>query len=116
MRFLVQLPDLDSFLYESHRGSDLAQVLEKFQKLQASGQLVEGGLLADERGGFLVMEGETQGQIESLLAGLFDLERLEMEIHPILSFAHLDLLFREMKKEGLGPEKGKRPMAPAVRV
>lgn len=115
MRFLVQLPDLDSFLYESHQGSDLAQVLEKFQRLQASGRLVEGGLLADERGGFLVMEGETQGQVESVLAELFDLERLTMEIHPILSFTHLDMLFREMRREGLGPAPGQRP-APAVRA
>lgn len=100
MRFLVQIPDLDGFLYGSHREADLASGMEKFQRLRSSGLLLDGGLFADDRGGFLVVEMESQDEAETYLAGLFGLDRGGFQVHPILSLGQMGELFTRMKKEG----------------
>jgi hypothetical protein len=110
MRFLIQIPDLDGFLYEKHCGDGLAQALERFQSLRATGLLLDGGLFADARGGFLVMEGENQGQVETVLSSLFDLDRVALHIHPVLSLGQMGALFREIQeqdvlREGFKKEK-----------
>jgi hypothetical protein len=101
MRFLIQIPDLDGFLYEKQRGDDLDQALDRFQTLRATGLLLDGGLFADDRGGFLVMEGENQNHIEAVLSSLFDLDRVDLQIHPVLSLGQMGILFHEIQKQGV---------------
>ena len=110
MRFLIQIPDLDGFLYEKHQGDDLAQALERFQTLRATGLLLDGGLFADARGGFLVMEGESQGEVEAVLSSLFDLDRVALHIHPVLSLGQMGTLFHEIQKQDLLREGFKKEM------
>ncbi len=99
MRFLIQIPDLDGFLYAKQCGDDLSQALERFQTLRATGDLLDGGLFADDRGGFLVMEAENQDHVEAVLSSLFDLDRVGLHIHPVLSLGQLGALFQEIQKQ-----------------
>ena len=98
MRFFIHIPDLDGFLYERQRGHDLAQALERFQSLRATGLLLDGGLFADDRGGFLVMEGENQAGIEEVLSSLFDLDRVTFQVHPVVSLGQIGPLFLEIQR------------------
>ncbi|HVZ79896.1 MAG TPA: DUF3303 family protein [bacterium] len=105
MRFLIHIPDLDGFLYERHCRDDLSQALERFQALRATGLLLDGGLFADDRGGFLVMEGENQAQVEEVLSSFFDLDRVALQVHPVVSLGQIGSLFQEIQRED--PTKGK---------
>ena len=99
MRFIVRIPELDSALYggsgqDSHR--ELFQIIRKLEK---SGKLLEGGLLADDRGGYLLMEAATPSEHETLMESIFDSSRYTVESHPILPFRNLTKLVGKIEAE-----------------
>lgn len=109
MRFIVQIPELDCSLYGTEIGESRKELFQLIQKLEASGKLVEGGLLADDRGGFLLMENESFAEHETLLASIFKSSRYTVESHPLLPFRNIDaLLCRIQEKDSRpAPQKAK---------
>ncbi len=98
MRFIVRIPELDCSIYEGDGGETNQELFRLIQKLEKSGNLVEGGLLADDRGGFLLMEAGSFSEMESLLDSIFDPSRFKVESHPILPFKELADLMNKMKR------------------
>lgn len=92
MRFIVRIPELDCSLYGNEGSDNKNELFLLIRKLEASGKLVEGGLLADERGGFLLMENESFAENETLLASIFHSSRYTLESHPLLPFRNIDAL------------------------
>ncbi len=98
MRFIVRIPELDCSIYENDGGEANQELFCLIQKLEKSGKLVEGGLLADDRGGFLLMESGSFTEQEALLDSIFDPSRYQVESHPILPFKELATLMNKMEK------------------
>ncbi len=98
MRFIVRIPELDCSIYEGEGGKTNLELFRLIQELEKSGKLVEGGLLADERGGFLLMESGSFSEQETLLDSIFDPSRYKVESHPILPFNELSTLMNKMEK------------------
>ncbi len=96
MRFIVRIPELDSALYESDGRESHEELFHLVGKLFRSGKLVDGGLLADDRGGFLLMEADSCSEHEALLKATFDSSRYHVESHPILSLSNLKDLFKNL--------------------
>lgn len=109
MKFIVRIPELDSALYDG-AGKDIRQELfEIIRKLERSGQLAYGGLLADDRGGFLLMDAESCSEHETLLNSIFDGSRYTVESHLILPFENLTALLDRIPAEKTPKES---PTAP----
>jgi hypothetical protein len=83
MRFFVRIPELDSALYESKPGIR-EELLFILYVLKKSGRLVEGGLMADERGGFVIMQADSWLEQDNFLNALFDSRYFHVENHQIL--------------------------------
>jgi hypothetical protein len=98
MRFIVRIPELDCSLYEKGGDKNLPELFHLIQKLEKSGKLLEGGLLADDMGGFLLMEAGSFAEQEALLNSVFDPSRYQVESHPILPFKELAVLMNKMEK------------------
>jgi hypothetical protein len=97
MRFIVRIPELDCSIYESEGGETNQELFRLIQKLEKSGNLVEGGLLADDKGGFLLMESDSFSEQEALLDSIFNPSRYKVESHPILPFKELTALMNKME-------------------
>lgn len=104
MKFFVRIPELDSALYESKPGIR-EELLFVLYVLKKSGRLFEGGLMADERGGFLIMKADSWLDQENFLNTLFDSRHFHVESHPILELDEARVLLEKEKKE---PCKEKR--------
>ena len=98
MRFIVQIPELDAFLYQNRGEESKHDLFQAIQKLEASGRLVEGGLLADDHGGFLLLEAESFKDLEETLSRLFNSTRYSFESHPILPFHQVATLLKAIKE------------------
>jgi hypothetical protein len=96
MRFFVRIPELDSVLYESTKTGVQEELLFILYVLKKSGRLVEGGLMADERGGFLLMEADSWLEQENFLNALFDSHHFHVESHQVLE---LDEVTELLEKE-----------------
>ncbi|HUO58429.1 MAG TPA: hypothetical protein VMV05_09680, partial [bacterium] len=72
MRFIVRIPELDSALYEASGQASHRELFQIIRELEASGKLLEGGLLADDRGGYLLMEASSPSEHEALMDSIFD--------------------------------------------
>lgn len=120
MRFIVSIPELDCSLYGNGDGENKKEIFQLIQKLEATGKLVEGGLLADDRGGFLLMENESFAEHETLLSSIFRSSRYTVESHPLLPFRNIDALLCRIQEREAGPaptpRKGKnqKPLQPAA--
>lgn len=106
MKFFVRIPELDSALYESRPGIR-EELLFVLYVLKKSGRLVEGGLMADERGGFLIMKADSWLDQENFINTLFDSRHFHVESHPILELDEARELLEKEKKEPR-KEKGAR--------
>ena len=96
MQFIVRIPELDSALYEGSGKENRQELFQLIQKLEKSGKLAFGGLLADERGGFLLMNADSCSEQEALLNSIFDSSCYSVESHLILPFENLTSLMEEM--------------------
>jgi len=92
MRFIVRIPELDSALYHDSGQFSHLELFQILQKLEESGKLVDGGLLADDHGGYLLMEADSCSEHESLLNSIFDPARYTVESHPTLPLRNLTSL------------------------
>jgi len=104
MRFIVRIPELDSTLYGDDSRRSPGELLQVLRDLRDSGTLLEGGLLADDRGGFLLMEADSCSQLDSVLRSAFDPSRYTVESHPILPLENLVALLEEV---GTRPQRTK---------
>lgn len=117
MRFFVRIPELDRALYESRKPGIREEFLFILYALKQSGRLVEGGLMADERGGFLLMEADSWLDQENFLDALFDSRQFHVESHPILELDEAVKLLDGKKIETPKPKASKKISKPkAVRV
>ncbi len=106
MQFIVRIPELDSALYEGSGKENRQELFQLIKKLEKSGKLAFGGLLADERGGFLLMNADSCSEQESLLNSIFDSSCYTVESHLILPFENLTSLIEEINpSENLSSEK-----------
>jgi hypothetical protein len=96
MKFIVRIPELDSALYDGEGNETRQELFHIIRKLERSGRLAYGGLLADDRGGFLLMEGESCSEHEALLNSIFDPSRYTVESHLILPFENLTTLLDQI--------------------
>jgi hypothetical protein len=108
MRFFVRIPELDSSLYESMKPGLREELLFILYVLKKSGRMVEGGLMADERGGFLLMEAESWLEQENFLNALFDSHHFHVESHPVLELDEVKELLDKEKTES-HKEKAAQP-------
>ncbi len=99
MKFIVRIPELDTSLY-GHPAAPAGrqELLGIIRQLELSGKMLYGGLLADDRGGFFLMEADSFAQMESFLDSVFDPARYRVESHPILPFDRLESLMAELGK------------------
>lgn len=94
MRFLIKFK-----LFETvTKSEDVKRVRPGFAKqlelIQKSGKLVEGGMFADSRGGFFLVDVDAAMDIYELLgSAIFD--NCQVESHPILSFEELGEFFKK---------------------
>jgi hypothetical protein len=96
MRFIVRIPELDSTLYGDDSRRSPGELLQVLRDLRDSGTLLEGGLLADDRGGFLLMEADSCSALDTVLRNAFDPSRYTVESHPILPLENLVALLEEV--------------------
>ncbi len=92
MKFIVRIPELDSTLYEDSGKVSHLDLFRILQKLENSGKLIDGGLLADDRGGYLLMEADSCSEHEALLNSIFDPALYSVESHPTLPLRKLTSL------------------------
>ncbi len=109
MQFIVRIPELDSALYEGSGRESRQELFQLIQKLEKSGKMAFGGLLADERGGFLLMNADSCSEQEALLNSIFDSSCYTVESHLILPFENLTSLMEEMNQ----PQKASSEKTPA---
>ena len=107
MKFIVRVPELDSALYDGEGNETRQELFEIIRKLEGSGRLAYGGLLADDRGGFLLMDSESCSEHEALLNSIFDGSRYTVESHLILPFENLTSLLDQIPASK--PKKASRP-------
>lgn len=96
MQFIVRIPELDSALYEGQGKEKRTELFQLIQKLEKSGKLAFGGILADDRGGFLLMNADSCSEQEALLNSIFDSSCYTVENHLILPFENLKSLVDEI--------------------
>lgn len=108
MRFIVRIPDLDSALYENTDPGARQELFRLIRKLIDTGKMVDGGLFADDLGGFLLMEAASHGELHQFLDALFDRSRFSYESHLVLPFKNLSSLIDRMEESDMA---GKRKMA-----
>lgn len=98
MRFLVTVEAFDHIKTgpEEMRLREVAGA--QLQHIADSGKMVEGGIFADARGGFIVVDVDTAAELQELLGPAF-LVNCHVETHPILSFEELAAFFQRHANE-----------------
>jgi hypothetical protein len=99
MRFIVHIPELDSALYDVEKPGRREEMKFILYALKKSGRLVDGGVMADARGGFLIMEADNWLDQENFLNALFDSHQFHVESHPIISLEEVSVLLERPVKE-----------------
>ena len=84
-------------VFESVAGDDAVKRIREaarnqIQQIQNSGKLVEGGMFADRRGGFLLLDIDKTSDLYELLGGAL-LDNCRIESFPVLSFKELGEFF-----------------------
>jgi hypothetical protein len=98
MRFIVRIPELDFALYENDIQKARHEIFNIILKLKRSGKLIDGGILADDHGGFLIVEASSWAELEDLVSSVFNPRVFQVEMHPILSFESLEQLFQTLER------------------
>lgn len=82
-----------------HRDDDVKAVREMFRdgvnRMKQSGHLVDMGIFADGRGGYMILDVESAEEMFDLLGGGRLVDRLHLESHPVVSFEALERMFEE---------------------
>lgn len=94
MRFLVTTNVFDTIF----RSEDVMRIRQavgaQLEHIQKSGKLVEGGMLADRRGMFLLVDVEDSSEFLDLLgSSIYD--NFHLEIHPVYTFEKLAEFFKK---------------------
>jgi hypothetical protein len=93
MKFLVTFEVFDTII-----GDDVAPLRKAFAKqldvIVKSGKLVTGGMIADKRGGFFVVEADSGAELMGLL-GEGMLDHCHVESHAIYEFEELIEFFKK---------------------
>jgi hypothetical protein len=85
--------------------------------LKKSGRLVDGGLMADARGGFLIMEADNWLDQENFLNALFDSRQFHVESHPIVGLDEVSTLLDAPLNENPQEKKpGQKRQSPRQKV
>jgi hypothetical protein len=98
MRFIVRIPELDFALYEDDMQKARHEIFNVILKLKKSRKLIDGGILADDHGGFLIVEASSWAELENLTNSVFNPRIFHVESHPILSFDSLQQLFETLER------------------
>ncbi|HEY3398879.1 MAG TPA: hypothetical protein VGM19_14585 [Armatimonadota bacterium] len=69
-----------------------SEVGQAMERIMQSGKMVDGGIFADLRGGYMIMEISSGGELQALLGGQI-LDNFKVCTHPIASFEELKALF-----------------------
>ena len=110
MQFIVFVPEMDRSLYEDKNGKEGSELLGMIQKLRKSGKLLEGGVLADDRGGFLLMEASSFAEQEATLNSIFDPSHYHVTSHPVLTLNSVGTLLTKMRKPAKAPSRVRIPL------
>jgi hypothetical protein len=103
MIFMVKVPQLDVPLYGGNSRMARVKILGLVEKITKSGRLLQGGLFADDHGGYLLLESPSWSKHEELLTFLFGPKASSVESHPILPFDKLTSLFERLDTEEKQP-------------
>ncbi len=93
MRLYVGFTVFQTIVDPADIGRIRAKFGEKLQEMQQAGQLETGGIFADNRQGFVVLNVASEEEAFMLLGELADF--LVMETHPLVSFETLGKYFAE---------------------
>jgi muconolactone delta-isomerase len=93
MRFLVLAEVRDTIVGDAVRKlrEDVATAIGR---IQASGKLVEGGILGGKRMAFLLLDADDTGELLELL-GSEMIDNMECDVYPVTSFETLGKFFAE---------------------
>ena len=93
MRFFVKIA-----ISETIHGAEDVQVRravgEQIQKVAASAKMESGGAFGDSRGGYMILNVDTSGELRELV-GLPFLANAQIECHPLTSFEELAAFFKK---------------------
>lgn len=102
MRYFVKATAFDTVV----RDDDIARTRHAFgakvRQIKESGKMVEGGVLADGRGGVFIFDVDSHQELMGLLAPQL-VDHFNVECHPLVSFEDLMDLF---KRQGAGQSGG----------
>ena len=94
MRFLLTFKVFDSIFRDEDVASIRQAVGAQLGKVHQSGKLVEGGMLADRRGGFFLVDVSESSEIYELLGGVI-YDHCDVEVTPVISFEALADFFEK---------------------
>ena len=99
MRFHITAKTFESI----HRAEDVRKLRESvgkaYGRLKESGKMVDGGVLADQRAFYFVLNIENASDIHELL-GPEVLDHCTVEAHPVASFDDLGKFLDKITREG----------------
>lgn len=97
MRFFVKVSAFDSIVRDDDIRKTRRAFREKAEQIRESGKLVEGGAMADGRGGVFILEVGSHSELLSLLAPQI-VDHFEVDCHPLVSFDELMELFARQEE------------------
>lgn len=98
MKFLVKFEVFHSIVGEEAVTELRAAFGKQLEYVRKSGKLVTGGMLADMRGGFFILEADSGVELQSLFGeGLLD--HATIECHAIYEFDELIEFFKKSAAE-----------------
>ena len=97
MKFLVTFEVFDTIVGDGV-GPLRAAIAKQLDYVLKSGKLITGGMLADQRGGFFILEADTGFELQSLF-GEGMLDHCHVETHAIYEFDELMEFFKQSAAE-----------------
>ncbi len=99
MRFLITMKAFESITREEDVAVTRYSFAKQVTKLRDAGKLADGGIFADGRAGFLLVDVDSPNEMMHMLGGRI-LDHFRVESHPVVPFDELFELFKEEKAGG----------------
>jgi hypothetical protein len=94
MRFFVKFEAFETVIGEDEVKRVREALGRQVQKVQNSGKLIEGGMFADKRGGFVIVDLDKSSDMLELLGGEV-LDNCSVESHPMMHFEEIAEFFKK---------------------
>ena len=96
MKMMVLFTAFESIIGPDSVARLRAQVAEAMKRIGQSGKLESGGIFADRRGGYMILNINEAEEMNELFGGDL-LDNFRIESHPLFSFDRLAKFFEEDK-------------------